>query len=199
MIVLVLTAIGVVTALFTTDRVRRLARLSLVSLWLVWLAIGLQLALFEVLGQRLPLWLSDSIHLFTYGLCVVFLWRNRRLPGVWMISLGTVGNLAAIVANGGTMPADPDAWERAGMPEFDPEVFENSRALADPQLLVLGDVFAIPEGWPLANVFSIGDVLIVIGGTYLAHRWCATAPPPQPLDDTGRARLETPRLEGSRT
>jgi hypothetical protein len=25
----------------------------------------------------------------------------------------------------------------------------------------------------LSNVFSIGDVLIVVGSTYLAHRWCS--------------------------
>ena len=40
MIVLVLTAIGVATALFNRRRVMRLAQLELSSLWLVWLAIG---------------------------------------------------------------------------------------------------------------------------------------------------------------
>ena len=35
----------------------------------------------------------------------------------------------------------------------------NSGVLAAPRLAFLGDVFAIPAGWPLANVFSIGDVL----------------------------------------
>jgi hypothetical protein len=34
-------------------------------------------------------------------------------------------------------------------------------------------VFYVPESWPLSNVFSIGDVLIVVGSTYLAHRWCS--------------------------
>ena len=37
----------------------------------------------------------------------------------------------------------------------------------------------MPAGWPLANVFSIGDVLIVIGGTYLAHKWCARDADPE--------------------
>ena len=173
MIVLVLTAVGVASALYSRDRITRFAQLSLDGLWLVWAAILLQVVVFEVVGAHLPLWASNGLHLVSYGLCVAFLWRNRRVPGSWIIGVGTACNLVAITANGGTMPANAAAWRRAGLPDFDPEVFENSRALASPRLAFLGDVFAIPAGWPLANVFSIGDVLIVVGGTYLAHRWCS--------------------------
>jgi hypothetical protein len=73
------------------------------------------------------------------------------------------------------MPANADAWRRAGLPE--PTAFENSAAVEDPKFAFLGDVFYIPDRFPLANVFSIGDVLIVIGGTYLAHRWCGLDSP----------------------
>jgi hypothetical protein len=173
-IVLVLTAIGVATALLTPTRVRRLADLRLVGLWLVWTALLVQLVVFEIIGQHVPMWSSNALHLLSYALCVAFLWRNRAIPGGWIIAVGTACNLIVISANGGTMPANAAAWERAGLPEFAPDVFENSRALSSPRVAWLGDVFAIPAGWPLANVFSIGDVLIVIGGTYLAHRWCAT-------------------------
>ena len=174
MIVLVLTAIGVATALLSWTRIKRLAGLHLDGLWLVWSAILLQIVVFEMLGQHLPLWASNALHLFTYALCVGFLWRNRWVPGGWIIALGTASNLIVISVNGGTMPANSAAWKRAGLPEFDPDVFENSRALSSPRLEFLGDVFAIPAEWPLANVFSVGDVLIVVGATYLAHRWCAT-------------------------
>jgi hypothetical protein len=71
------------------------------------------------------------------------------------------------------MPANMTAWHRAGLPEIAPEVFTNSRALSSPRLAFLGDVFYIPASWPLSNVFSIGDILIVTGSTYLAHRWCS--------------------------
>jgi hypothetical protein len=66
-----------------------------------------------------------------------------------------------------------DAWRKAGLHTIPPEVFENSRALSSPRLAFLGDVFYVPASWPLSNVFSIGDVLIVVGSTYLAHRWCS--------------------------
>ena len=146
MIVLVLTAIGVATALLTPRRLKRLAQLELHHLWLVWLAIIAQTLLFEVLAEHLSLAVSNVIHLGTYALCLVFLWSNRRIAGMWIIAVGTAGNLAAIAANGGTMPADPDAWRAAGLPEFNPEVFENSRELASPRLLFLRKATRHPHG-----------------------------------------------------
>ena len=201
MILIVLAALGVASALFTRDRMVRLAQLPLEGLWLAWLAIVTQVVLFEYLGQHIPLWASNTIHLFPYALCVLFLFRNRTLPGGWIIAVGTVCNLAAITANGGTMPADMDAWRRAGLPEFDPEVFENSRSLSSPRLSFLGDVFAVPEGWPLANVFSIGDVLIVAGVTYLAHQWCRRplATPDGPAQPTPEDGLLVAAGEGRLT
>ena len=39
----------------------------------------------------------------------------------------------------------------------------NSVVVADPGLAFLTDIFALPAAFPLANVFSIGDVLIGVG------------------------------------
>lgn len=180
MIVVVATAIGVGSALWSWARIKRLAALPLRHLELVWIALAVQLALFEFVARHIPLWSANAIHLATYGLTVAFIVVNRHLPGAWLIAAGTAANLVAITANGGTMPADMGAWRRAGLPQIPPDVFENSAALSSPRVAVLGDIFAVPAGWPLANVFSIGDVLVVVGGTYLAHRWCSTAPAPDP-------------------
>lgn len=173
MIVVVATAIGVCSALWSWTRIKRLAGLRLRHLELVWIALAIQLILFEFLARHIPMWSSNALHLSTYGLTVAFILMNLRLPGAWLIAVGTSANLLAITANGGTMPADMGAWKRAGLRDIPPDVFENSAALSSPRLAFLGDIFAVPAGWPLANVFSLGDVLIVIGGTYLAHRWCA--------------------------
>lgn len=51
----------------------------------------------------------------------------------------------------------------------DVEQFTNSGVVADPNLLFLGDVFAVPAGSPLANVFSIGDVCMALGVFLLIH------------------------------
>lgn len=184
MILVVLTSLGVCSALWSWPRIRRLAELRIVHTELVWVALAIQLALFEWGSRHIPLWTSNAIHFCTYAITVGFIVLNRHVPGALLIAAGTGANLLAITVNGGTMPADMDAWRKAGLRPIPPEVFENSTALSNPRLGFLGDIFYVPHGWPLSNVFSIGDVLIIVGGTYLAHRWCATAP-----------RVPTERLE----
>lgn len=173
MILAAAAGIGVSTALWSFTRIKRIAQLQLRHIWLVWLAFTVQLVLFQWVAPHLTEQIVKGTHLFTYAVLVVFIALNRHLPGGWIIALGTGCNLTAIAANGGTMPASLSALDRAGFHDIPSEVIKNSAYLSDPKLLFLGDVFAVPEGWPLANVFSIGDVLIVIGGTYLAHRWCS--------------------------
>ena len=86
---------------------------------------------------------------------------NLRQTGMPIVALGALSNLAAIIANGGAMPADPGALAAAGLDG--PGAHTNSVVVANPALQPLTDIFAIPAGVPLANVFSIGDVLIGVG------------------------------------
>jgi len=46
---------------------------------------------------------------------------------------------------------------------------------ASPHLAFLGDVFAIPAPFPLADVFSVDDVLVLIGGDVTVR--VSTGPP----------------------
>jgi hypothetical protein len=71
-----------------------------------------------------------------------------------------------IVANGGQMPASPDAWAALnGVAAVPTAGFSNS-VLADPgtALAFLGDNFVLPRPLPFANIFSIGDMMIGAGG-----------------------------------
>jgi hypothetical protein len=88
--------------------------------------------------------------------------RNLRIPGLAVVALGAASNLAAILANGGYMPADPAALAAAGY-GGPASGYSNSVVSAAPALRLLTDIFAVPAGLPLANVFSIGDVLIAVG------------------------------------
>jgi hypothetical protein len=69
--------------------------------------------------------------------------------------------------------------------------FNNSGVVAHARLSYLGDVFAMPRGWPLANVFSVGDILLVVGTAVLLHRGsrvrevAACEPPPVALPADG--------------
>jgi hypothetical protein len=185
MIVAVATAIGVLSALWSPTRIKRLALLELHHIWLVWLGFATQVSVFQWLAAYMSESVVKGIHVGTYVILVAFIALNRHIPGAWLIALGTACNVTAIVANGGLMPASRSAIETAGkrVPEA---AFQNSGFLADPNLLFLGDIFAVPAGLPLANVFSVGDVLIVVGGTYLAHRWCSR-PHELPVEATAAA------------
>ena len=133
-------------------------------------ALAAQVLIISVLpGGDGPL--HQGVHLATYALLAAFLWLNRGVPYLWLAAAGGAMNLLAIAVNGGVMPADPDALATAGVEQVAGE-FANSTALAHPHLAFLGDVFAVPASWPVSNVFSVGDVVIVLAALLALHTLC---------------------------
>lgn len=150
---------------------RELGHLRFRGTWMLGVALALQVALYVFPGQTS--WLRQVVYVASYPMALTFVLANRRIPGVWLIGLGAALNFLVISSNGGTMPAAPHALAAAGLP-LDPGQFTNSLALASPRLLFLGDVFAVPKGTPFANVFSIGDIAIALGGALVVHRVCGS-------------------------
>ncbi len=146
-------------------------------------AIAIQILVISVLpgGEN---WAYSALHVASYALLGAFLITNRGVPGLWLIAIGGALNLIVIAANGGVMPASPGAMEAAGL-RHDATDFSNSTAVDDPKLAFLGDVFAVPQSFPLHNVFSVGDVLIVVGVAVLLHRVCGSR-----LAPASRRRLQ---------
>jgi Family of unknown function (DUF5317) len=141
----------------------RLANLSTLGFRWAWLAVGgllVQVVLFTPTGEAVAGSWVPWIYLGSTLAVFVAVARNVRIPGMPIVALGALSNLAAIGANGGAMPADPAALAIAGLPAED---HLNSVVLADPALRPLTDIFAVPAWLPMANVFSIGDVLIAVG------------------------------------
>jgi hypothetical protein len=133
-------------------------------------ALVIQIVIISIL--RVDIWgLSEEIHLATYFLLGAFLVANRHIPGLLVIALGGALNFAAIATNGGVMPADPNAVEAAGIAHKAGD-FSNSAATSDAPLRFLGDVFHTPSWLPIHNVFSVGDIEIVLGAFLLLHFVC---------------------------
>jgi hypothetical protein len=105
--------------------------------------------------------LGPPIYVASTSLVLAAILANRSVPGMAIVALGGVSNLAAIVANGGYMPAARSALAALG--KSDPTMYSNSATIADPALGPLTDLFAMPEWLPFANVFSVGDILIGVG------------------------------------
>ena len=128
------------------------------------LAVGglvVQVVLFTQFGHQLAGGWEPAIYVGSTLVVFAAVLRNLRLTGMPIVAIGATSNLIAIIANGGAMPADAAALAAAGLDG--PGEHTNSVVLADPALRPLTDIFAIPAWLPLANVFSVGDVLIGLG------------------------------------
>lgn len=163
---------------------RRVGDLRLRWTGLALVALLGQILVINVFGDVLDHSMAAVLHVATYVPAGLVAIGNRRVPGVLLIAIGGAMNFAAIVANGGVMPASPTALASAGMP-LSETGFANSTAVAAPRLALLGDIWAVPAGWPLANVFSLGDVLLVVGAAVLLHRTCRSRRFPSALRGSG--------------
>ncbi|WP_108668673.1 DUF5317 domain-containing protein [Euzebya rosea] len=135
-----------------------LAGIDLRAPWLPVVVVLAQAVALEVIEAWYAVALG--LHALTYAAAVAWLWANRRVRGLWLVGVGALLNVTAMASNGGVMPARSSGLSAAGLgPQGG---FVNS-AGADSALWFLGDVFAIPDGMPLANVFSVGDVVLITG------------------------------------
>jgi hypothetical protein len=116
--------------------------------------------------------LGPPLYVISTAVVLLALMANLRQPGFWLIALGALLNFSTIVVNGGQMPASPEAVAAlSGAPLLPTSDFSNSViATNGTQLLWLGDIFVLPRPIPLANIFSIGDALIGLGGAVFILR-----------------------------
>lgn len=154
--------LAVACGLALGGRPSRLAGLDLQAKPLIGLALALQVIAFP--SNTLPWSVGDVVATWlwvgSYGLLVAATVANRRLRGMLVVTAGLASNLIAVVVNGGHMPTLPEAAAKVGMTQ---QVHNNSATLAHPHLALLIDRWAAPHWVPLANVFSIGDVLLFVG------------------------------------
>jgi hypothetical protein len=142
----------------------RLEGLATIRFRWAWLAIGgliAQVILFSGLVDGAVGSTGPALYVASTAAVLLAVVANLAVPGIALVALGAVANLAAIVANGGYMPADPAALATAGLEPSDG--FSNSVVDPSPALRPLTDIFALPDGLPMANVFSVGDVMIGLG------------------------------------
>lgn len=161
MFILYSVVIGLFLGVALGGRPSGLATLELRWSWVIVAGLALQVALFsapvsERIGDVGP-WL----YVASTAAVIATVVANRSVPGIPIVALGACMNFAAIIANGGYMPADPGAMSALG--RLGPIVYSNSAVVADPALRPLTDLFALPSWLPFANVFSLGDVIIGIG------------------------------------
>jgi hypothetical protein len=152
--------IGIVAGYLAGGRLERLGALRLRWAPLALLGLAIQVLIFSDPVGSLVGDAGPAVYVASTAIVLIVVLRNIAIPGVGLIAIGATCNLAAIVANGGWMPADGSALASVGGL---PAGASNSIVVADPALGPLTDLFALPPALPLANVFSVGDVLIGVG------------------------------------
>ena len=167
MILIVLALLCLLSVPLTGGRLSRLTSIRVRGTWVPVAALAVQVLIITILPEGHES-LHKAVHTATYVLIGVFLWSNRKLPGVKIIGLGAFLNALVITVNDGQMAASATSERLAGL--HLPPGFENSAPLAHPHLLWFGDV--IPWPGPFPNVLSIGDLLIYTGTLILLHRVC---------------------------
>jgi hypothetical protein len=161
MFILYALVVGLGIGLLLGGQASRLGELKIRYAWLCVLGLAVQLLLFsDADTQRIgdlgvPIYVVSTFAVAAGGAA------HYRIPGMAVVALGALSNLAAIVANGGYMPTTAAALAAAGFAEK--TGYSNSALLPDPKLPWLTDIFAMPPWIPAHNVFSVGDVLIGLG------------------------------------
>ena len=191
MLLLYAVALGLLVGALTRGSISALGSVK-VKLWPVAL-IGLlfQGLLFspplaEVVGK-----LGPSLYVVSTTLVLMALVVNVRQPGFWLIILGALANFTVIIANGGQMPASAEAFAALnGVPVVPTTNFSNS-IIAGPNthFYFLCDLFVLPRPLPFANVFSIGDVLIGLGGAWFIVAVMRRRPESNRVEQSQRVEL----------
>lgn len=145
-----------------------LAELSLKGA-LIFPAILLIQVFIYIFQERSALVMTVSVYVImvVYVVGLYFLWLNRNLHGFMLIFVGVFLNFLVMAVNGGRMPVSLEAAEI-----LDPMyvevlvngVYAKHTALTEStRLAFLGDVIPINIPFRMAQVVSIGDVIMNIG------------------------------------
>jgi hypothetical protein len=170
MILVIAAALCLLSVPLTGGRIAALGEIRLRIPAAILVAIGLQVVITS-LAKGGSEELHSAIHLVSYALAVWFIWANRHIPGMVVIALGGGSNLLAIAVNGGVMPASTGALRTAGLLHTGPG-YHNSAPVAHAKLQFLGDIIGVPGPHPIANVISVGDLVLFTGMLLLLHRTC---------------------------
>ena len=106
---------------------------------------------------------------------LVFVWLNRRIPGMALVLVGMVLNILVITANGGWMPVSPETARQLpdGAPpsEATPGIRVGDKDILlrseDTRLELLADRFLLPEWLGYRAAYSLGDVFAAAGAFWL--------------------------------
>jgi Family of unknown function (DUF5317) len=156
LIFLAAVVLGLAAGLLTGGRIENLARLRFRWPWLIVAALLVREAILLTPLNHV----EGAQYAYLIALVVIVAWTNwhwRRVPGLWLVSLGAALNVLVIGANGARMPVAPAL---AGSRNSRGTVGQYTLMGSHTNLNFLGDWIRL---YPLPGAYSVGDVLIALG------------------------------------
>lgn len=199
---LIACALGIIGGVLAGGRLTNLLSVRLRYGALILLALALRIAVQWLIDQGVDVVEQLRVPLFalSFALLVTALWLNRSQPGLTLAMVGVAANGIAILVNGGFMPVYAPAVEFVGLTEGDlsptfhvtlPEELGWGFLLAAGPL---GDILPIAIPF-LANVVSLGDVLLAAGVAWFLFSAIAKGKPDADAGVVSLWRAE-PRMQG---
>jgi Family of unknown function (DUF5317) len=161
---------SVLLVLATGGSFRQLLRLQIQSIWLVVVALAIQilLAFVDIPSARFDD-LGFGLVMASYAFLLAFCFVNLRISMMWVIALGIGLNALVIGLNQGMPTRDREVSTRSGRTIEEPiERTVKHRPESDDDLLpFLGDRIEVPE--PVDEMVSLGDLVIALGVVLLCY------------------------------
>ena len=140
--------------------------------WVMILAFLLQVYAVYGLGAQAPELARKVLVVGSYLMLGFAVWSNRPVRGILLLGLGLGLNFLAIASNGGLMPVAPDTMVLAGkagqldslgIGQWVPSSKDVLLPLDRTALWPLTDVLVYRSAFGGSRIYSIGDVLVVLG------------------------------------
>jgi hypothetical protein len=167
----IVAGVALLVVVVTRGSFRQLYRLPIQSVWMVVVALAIQLVLafVDIPSDRLDD-LGFALVMASYAFLLAFCFVNLRVPMMWVIALGIALNALVIGLNRGMPTAPNEVTTRSGRTVEDPiERTAKHRPESDDDLLqFLGDRYRVPE--PIDELLSVGDIVIGIGVVLVFYR-----------------------------
>ncbi len=156
--------VALAVVLVTRGSLRQLAQLPIQSIWMVVVALAIQIALafVDIPKDRIDD-LGFGLLMASYAFLLAFCFVNLRVSMMWLIGLGIALNALVIGLNQGMPTRDREVTTRSGRTVEEPvERTVKHRPESHNDLLpFLGDQIVVPD--PIGEIISIGDVVIAFG------------------------------------
>lgn len=167
---------------------------NLTSIRFRWPLLVVAAVVVKELGVLSPLSrVGATAYLYAAGMLVLAawtLWHLDRLPGVWLVTLGIVSNLAAVLANGAHMPVAPAAL--AHVTPAMAKALSAHGTLGQYVLAGPGTRLAWLDDWipgPFGAAFSPGDALSLVGMAVLLFLLVRRRPQKSPAQAVDPERI----------